>query len=184
MRHPSQLLGVVLIIVFDFFLRIFHPERSQLGMVSCRGRCHGTTRQSPGFPGLTEEVQPTLLIDHLQVELFAAVVFGIHPHGIVHHVGGHIIAQRPDVKITDICGILRIIIGPTTGVLRKVCPEEERLIDTRTDGFIRIERRGDATDVAYFDLCLHKQHIRVGDQDLRNIFLIPCHVVVERRIEA
>ena len=130
MRHSSDLRGVIGIVVFYFFLRILHSERSQLGMISGCGGRHGTACQSPSLPRLTEEVKPTLLIDHLQVEFLTAVIFGIHPHGIVHHVGSHIVAPSPDIKVSDIAGVLRIEKDPTTGLLWDMGPEQERLIDT------------------------------------------------------
>ena len=123
MRHSSDLRGVIGIVVFYFFLRILHSERSQLGMIGGCGGRHSTASQSPSLPRLTEEVEPTLLIDHLQVELLATVVFGIHPHGLVHHVGGHIVAPSPDIKVSDIAGVLRIEKDPTIGLLRDVAPE-------------------------------------------------------------
>ena len=95
MRHTGELCVIVLVIVFYFLLWVFHSKRSELGMVGGGGCRLGASCQSPSFPWLAEQVEPTLLIDHLQIELLAAVVFRIHPHGIVHHVGRHVVAPRP-----------------------------------------------------------------------------------------
>ena len=145
-----------------------------------RGGCrHGAARQSPGFPRLTEEVEPALLIDHLQVELLAAVVFGVHPDGIVHHVGRHVVAPVPNAHVTDITGVLGIEKGPAAGVLGDMSPEEERLIDSRANGLVGIQRRRDTTDVSHLYLGLHEEHVGIGDQDLRHIFFVTGEVVVE-----
>ena len=150
-------------------------------MVGGGGSRHSTTCQGPGFPRLTEEIKPALLVDKSQIGFIGIVEVWIHIHGIIHHVGSHPLTQGPDIRIGNEAAILRIEIGPTAGILRYVRPENTGLVNALEEHLVDVHIRDtDATYATSTNFGFHKEHICVSDKDLRHIFLVAGQVVVER----